>query len=243
MNKPTHPSNLELQALSVLWHEGPSTVSSVHESLPDGRERAYTTVLSVMQSLERKKLVRRIRSGRAHVYESAYSQEIIVRRATDDFVTNAFGGRLGEAVLATLSIGSLTPEEKTNIERELKRHKTMPAKKTAKKAVKKAAPKKAAVKKAAPKKAAKKAAPKKAAKKAAPKKAVKKAAPKKAAKKVAKSAKKAAKKAPAKKVVAKKAPAKKAAAKKAPAKKAVAKKAPAKKAPAKKAAKKAAKKK
>jgi predicted transcriptional regulator len=245
MNKPTHPSNLELQALSVLWHEGPSTVSSVHESLPDGRERAYTTVLSVMQSLERKKLVRRIRSGRAHVYESAYSQEIIVRRATDDFVTNAFGGRLGEAVLATLSIGTLTPEEKTNIERELQRHKTMPAKKTAKKAVKKAAPKKAAVKKAAPKKAAKKAAPKKAAKKAVKKAAPKKAA-KKAAKKVAKSAKKVAKKA-AKKVVAKKAPAKKAAAKKAPAKKAakkaVAKKAPAKKAPAKKAAKKAAKKK
>ena len=219
MNKPTHPSNLELQALSVLWHEGPSTVSLVHESLPDGRERAYTTVLSVMQSLERKKLVRRIRSGRAHVYESAYSQEIIVRRATDDFVTNAFGGRLGEAVLATLSLGSLTPEEKTNIERELKRHKTMPAKKTAKKAVKKAAPKKAA-KKAAPKKAAvKKAAPKKAAKKAAPKKAAKKAAPKKAAKKVAKSAKKAAKKVT-KKVVAKKAAPKKAAVKKAAPKKA-----------------------
>ena len=241
MSKPSHPSNLELQALSVLWHEGPSTVSSVHVALPDGRERAYTTVLSVMQSLERKKLVRRIRSGRAHVYESAYSQEIIVRRATDDFVTNAFGGRLGEAVLATLSLGSLTPEEKINIERELQRHKTMPAKKTAKKAVKKAATKKPAVKKAAPKKVAKKApakkaAPKKAApKKAAPKKAApKKAAPKKAAKKVAKSAKKVAKK-PAKKVVAKKAPAKKAAAKKAPAKKAVAKKAPAKKAVAKKA--------
>ncbi|MFN9567952.1 MAG: BlaI/MecI/CopY family transcriptional regulator [Akkermansiaceae bacterium] len=243
MNKPTHPSNLELQALSVLWHEGPSTVSLVHESLPDGRERAYTTVLSVMQSLERKKLVRRIRSGRAHVYESAYSQEIIVRRATDDFVTNAFGGRLGEAVLATLSLGTLTPEEKTNIERELKRHKTMPAKKTAKKAVKKAAPKKAA-KKAAPKKAAvKKAAHKKAAKKAAPKKAAKKAAPKKAAKKVAKSAKKAAKKVT--KKVTKKVVAKKAAPKKA-AKKAVKKAAPkkaAKKAAPKKAAKKAAKKK
>jgi chromatin remodeling complex protein RSC6 len=53
------------------------------------------------------------------------------------------------------------------------------AKKSTKKAPKKAAPKKAA-KKAAPKKAAKKAAPKKAAaKKAAPKKAAKKAAPKK----------------------------------------------------------------
>lgn len=249
MAKPSHPSNLELQALSVLWHEGPSTVNVVHGSLPDGRERAYTTVLSVMQSLERKKLVKRIRSGRAHTYEPAYSQEVIVRRATDDFITNAFGGRLVEAVLATLSAGSLTPEEKTNIERELQRHKTMAAKKPAKKAAAKPAKKpakkvakKAPAKKAAPKKAVKKATKKAPAKKAPAKKAaVKKAPAKKAAKKVAKSAKKVAKKA-AKKVVAKKA-AKKAPAKKAPAKKAAkkaaVKKAPAKKAPAKKAAKKA----
>lgn len=256
MAKPSHPSNLELQALSVLWHEGPSTVNVIHDSLPDGRERAYTTVLSVMQSLERKKLVKRIRTGRAHTYEPTYSQEVIVRRATDDFVTNAFGGRLGEAVLATLSAGSLTPEEKTNIERELQRHKTMAAKKPATKAAAKPASKptakkatkKAPAKKAAVKKVAKKAATKAPAKKAPAKKAVAKKAPaKKAAKKVAKSAKKAVKKA-AKKVVAKKvatkAPAKKAPAKKVaakavkkavPAKKA-AKPASAKKAPAKKAA-------
>ncbi len=232
MAKPSHPSNLELQALTVLWHDGPSTVNAVHTSLPDGRERAYTTVLSVMQSLERKKLVKRIRSGRAHTYEPAYSQEVIVRRATDDFITNAFGGRLAEAVLATLSAGSLTLEEKTNIERELQRHKTMAAKKTVKKAAAKPASK-PAVKKVAKKAPAKKAAAKKAAVKKAPakkapaKKAPAKKAPaKKAVKKVAKSAKKApAKKAPAKKVVAKKAPAKKA-----PAKKAAVKKAPAKKA-------------
>jgi predicted transcriptional regulator len=238
MAKPSHPSNLELQALSVLWHDGPSTVNAVHASLPDGRERAYTTVLSVMQSLERKKLVRRISSGRAHTYEAAYSQEVIVRRATDDFITNAFGGRLGEAVLATLSAGSLTPEEKTNIERELQRHKTMAAKKPVKKAAAKPAKKpaakkiakKAPAKKAAAKKAVKKAAKKAPAKKAPAKKAaVKKAPTKKAVKKVAKSAKKVAKKA-AKKVVAKKAPAKKAAVKKAAVKKAPAKKAPAKKA-------------
>lgn len=231
MARPSHPSNLELQALSVLWHEGPSTVATVHETLPDKKDRAYTTVLSVMQSLERKNLVRRARVGRAHVYEAAYSQEVIVQRATQDFLTNAFGGRLGEALLAILSAGTLTPEEKTNIERELQRHKTMAAKKTAKKVAKKAPAKKAA-KKVAKKAPAKKAA-KKAVKKAPAKKVAKKAA-KKAVKKVAKSAKKAAKKA-AKKVVAKKA------AKKAPAKKA-AKKAPAKKAPAKKAAKKVAKK-
>ena len=212
MVKPSHPSNLELQALTVLWHEGPCTVNAVSGSLADGRERAYTTVLSVMQSLERKRLVRRIRSGRAHTYEPTFSQAVIVRRATEQFITNAFGGRLGEAVLATLSAGNLTLDEKTNIERELQRHKTMAAKKPAKKAAASPA-KKPAVKKAPAKKAVvKKVAPKAPAKKAPAKKAVVKKAP---VKKVAKSAKKA----PAKKAVAKKAPAKKVV-KKAPAKKA-----------------------
>jgi predicted transcriptional regulator len=241
MARPSHPSNLELQALSVLWHEGPSTVATVLETLPDKKDRAYTTVLTVMQSLERKNLVKRVLVGRAHVYEAAYSQEVIVQRATHDFLTNAFGGRLGEALLAILSAGTLTPEEKTNIERELQRHKTMAAKKTAKKVAAKPAKKavKKVAKKAPAKKAVKKAAPKAPAKKAPAKKAAKKAV-----KKVAKSAKKAPAKKAVKKTVAKKAPAKKAPAKKAPAKKAVAKKAPAKKAPAKKApAKKAAKKK
>ncbi len=242
MARPIHPSNLELQAISVLWHEGPSTVAAILETLPDGKSRAYTTVLSVMQSLERKSLVKRARVGRAYVYAAAYSQEVIVQRATHDFLTNAFGGRLGEALLAILSAGILTLEEKTNIERELQRHKTMAAKKTAKKAAVKSAPK--AVKKVAKKAAVKTAPAKKAAKKAATKAPAKKApakkVAKKAVKKVAKSAKKVAKKA-VKKTVAKKAPAKKAAPvkKAAPAKKAAAKVA-AKKAPAKKAAKKAA---
>lgn len=247
MARIAQPTNLELQALTVLWHHGPSTVASIHDSLADGKTRAYTTVLTVMQNLERKKLVKRTAEGRAHVYEPTCARELVIKQATAEFLTNAFGGRLAEAVLAILSTGMLTPEEKTNIERKLEQHKTMAAKKTAKKVAAKPAKKavKPVAKKAAAKKApAKKAAVKKApAKKAAPKAAVKKAAPKakKAAKKVAKSAKKAPAKKAAKKTVAKKAaPAKKAAAKKAPAKK-VAKSA-VKKAPAKKVAKKAAKK-
>lgn len=237
MAKPSHPSNLELQALSVLWHEGPSTVGVIKELMADGRERAYTTVLSVMQSLERKKLVKRTREGRAHTYHPRYSQEVIVRRATESFITSTFGGRLGEAVLATLSAGNLTPDEKTEIERELQQHRTMAAKKTAKKTATKAAKspatktaKKATVKKAAAEKVVKKAAKTVASSTKAP------AAKKVVVKKVAKSAKTVAKKAT-KQTVAKKA-AKKAPAKSAPAKKAA--KPTVKAAPAKKTAKKSA---
>lgn len=225
MAKPSHPSNLELQALSVLWHEGPSTVGAVLDALPDGKDRAYTTVLSVMQSLERKKLVKRKKEGRAHVYEPAHTKSQVVDQATTEFLTNAFGGRLGEAILTLLSSGTLTPEEKTNIERELKRHKAMAARKKAKKkAAKKAAKRKTTVKRKTVKRAAKKAAKKvkrakkKVARKA--KKAAKKKVARKGKKKVARK-KKAAKKKTAKKKVARK----KKAAKKKTAKKKVARKA------------------
>ncbi|WP_411825746.1 BlaI/MecI/CopY family transcriptional regulator [Luteolibacter sp. AS25] len=219
MAEHVHPSNLELQALSVLWHEGPSTVSVVLESLPDGKARAYTTVLSVLQSLERKNLVKCTRAGRAHVYEPSCPKKEVIVKATRDYILNTFGGRLGEAVLATLSAGVLLPDEILNTERELQRHKNMAAKKSAKKSAaktakklsKKVAAKKASTKKVS-KKAAKKAPSKKVAeKKTAAKKPVKKAAKvaKKAVKKVTKSApKKVAKKAVVKKV-SKKSPKKK----------------------------------
>ena len=227
MKQPIPPSDLEVQALSVLWSCGPSTVGEVIEMFPDGKERAYTTILSVMQSLERKNLVKSSRSGRANTYSAIQDQASVMAPLLRELVNHAFAGSVGDAARSILSAGTLTPEEKTALGRELTAHKAMAKKKTAKK---KAAP----VRKKVAKKAAKKAV-KKVTKKAAKKKVAKKAPKKKVAKK--KVAKKAAKKKVAKKKVAKKA------AKKKVAKKKVAKKAAKKKVAKKKVAKKAAKKK
>lgn len=143
----SQPSNLELQALTVLWHQGPSTVAKVLEELPDGKERAYTTVLTVMQNLEKKGHVRRVKHGRAHVYQAAHPQKSVVSDAVEEFVTNTFGGRLGEAIMALLASGALTAEEKTDISRHLKQSRTLAPKKASKKTV---------VAKKAPRKTAKK---------------------------------------------------------------------------------------
>ena len=223
------PSHLELQALSVLYAEGPTTVAAVLENLPDRKDRAYTTILSVMQSLERKGLVKATRNGRAYIYKPTKSQASIVSSSSKKFVINAFGGSIGHAILHLLSTGNMTPEEKSAVERELKKHRAMAAKKktarktkaaTKRKPAKKAAKRKAAKRKPAKKKAAKRKAAKRkpAKKKAAKRKAAKrKPAKKKAAKR------KAAKRKPAKKKAAKRKPAKKKAAKRKPAKKKAAK--------------------
>lgn len=134
---------------------GPSTVATVLEELPDGKERAYTTVLTVMQNLEKKGHVRRVKLGRAHVYQAAHPQKSVVSDAVEEFLTNTFGGRLGEAVMALLAAGSLNAEEKASIIKHLKGSKTLAGKKTAKKpapvAKKVAKPTKKVAKKAAKK--------------------------------------------------------------------------------------------
>lgn len=191
MKKSPTPSNLELQALSVLWDVGPSTVSEVIELFPDNRERAYTTILSVMQSLEKKNLVTSSRDGRANTYSAVQPQSKVMQPIMAELVKHAFSGSVGAAASSILSAGNLTPEEKAALGRELKVHKTMAKKKTTKK---KAAPTKRAAKKAAKK------SPPKAAKKTVKKKVTKKAAKKAVKKSARKVAKKATKKTPNKKV-------------------------------------------
>ena len=65
---------LEQQVIAVLWEAAPAemTVREVSEHFPD---HAYTTVLTVLDRLERKGMVRRIRGARAHRYVPTGSRE------------------------------------------------------------------------------------------------------------------------------------------------------------------------
>jgi predicted transcriptional regulator len=87
-----------------------------------------------MQNLEKKGHVRRVKLGRAHVYQAAHPQKSVISEAVEEFLTNTFGGRLGEAILALLSFGTLNADEKAEISKHLKNSKTLVSKKSPKKA-------------------------------------------------------------------------------------------------------------
>lgn len=108
--KGVRPSDLELQVLGVLWERGPSTVREVLSALPDGKDRAYTTVLSVMQVMERKKLLSHTRDGLTHVYRPRVQRRNILRPLVGDLVKNVFGGK-PSSVLQLLLDGSKVDEE------------------------------------------------------------------------------------------------------------------------------------
>jgi len=62
----THLTNRELDVMSVVWENGSATVAEVLDSL--GEDLAYTTVLTILRTLEAKGAVRHRVEGKAHRY-------------------------------------------------------------------------------------------------------------------------------------------------------------------------------
>jgi BlaI family transcriptional regulator, penicillinase repressor len=114
------PSALELQILSVLWDQGPSTVHAIRESLADGKERAYTTVLTTVQIMEKKGFVGHTVQGNAHLYQPQLKRHQVLRPLMRDFLQRAFGGDPAEAVQCLLDSKRLSEDELSQIRRILK---------------------------------------------------------------------------------------------------------------------------
>lgn len=92
-------SDRELDVMSVLWERGSGTVREVKEEITD--ELAYTTVLTVCQTLEEKGHVRHEEEGRAYRYYPTVEQEAAGQTALRKVVDKIFHGS-SEMVLAQL---------------------------------------------------------------------------------------------------------------------------------------------
>lgn len=79
----------ELDVMAVLWTQGASTVADVRDRLAD--PLAYTTVLSVLRTLEAKGYVGHVEEGRAHRYHPLVAREVAGRSALRRLLDTVFG--------------------------------------------------------------------------------------------------------------------------------------------------------
>ena len=80
----------ELDIMGVLWDLGSATVAEVQERLPD--PLAYTTVLTILRTLEEKGHVRHEEEGRAYRYIPKVDREAAGRSALRRLVRKVFKG-------------------------------------------------------------------------------------------------------------------------------------------------------
>jgi len=80
----------ELDVMAVLWDRGSATVAEVRERLPD--DLAYTTVLSVLRTLEEKGHVGHRGEGKAHRYFPLVERRVAGRSALARLIDTVFNG-------------------------------------------------------------------------------------------------------------------------------------------------------
>jgi predicted transcriptional regulator len=113
-----HP--LEQEIMEEMWGRGEATVRDVQQAL-NGRtekERAYTTLLTVMTRLDGKGLLVRRRSGRLDVYASALTREEYLRARAEAEVA-ALVADFGDLALAHFArhVGRLDPQRLETLRR------------------------------------------------------------------------------------------------------------------------------
>ncbi len=113
--------DLEREVMNIVWATGETPVRTVLGILnaQSGRDRAYTTVMTVMANLARKGLLTRRREGRTDLYSAAVSRDGYTEaRARHEI--QALVSRYGDVALAHFAreVDRLDPDRRRRL-REL----------------------------------------------------------------------------------------------------------------------------
>ena len=105
--------------LQLLWDHGPLTVRQVLEHLPGGQRQPYTTILGMLQTMEKAGLVAHESEGTTYRYQAAVSRQKAVGTLLRDFVSRFFRGSAEELVLGLVDADALTAADLRDIEAKL----------------------------------------------------------------------------------------------------------------------------
>jgi BlaI family transcriptional regulator, penicillinase repressor len=92
--RPKHPTLTpqELEIMKLVWEREVATVRDIYEALLDRRKVAYTTVMSMMNTLERKRYLNKRRRDRAFLYRPTRPKSQVISGMVREFIGRVFNG-------------------------------------------------------------------------------------------------------------------------------------------------------
>jgi predicted transcriptional regulator len=108
----------EADVMHILWERGPSVVSEVRAGLAD--DLAYTTVLTILRTLESKGYVTHVEEGRGHRYTAAVKQQAARKSALRHLTSKLFGGSTELLFAHLVADKNLTPKQARRMRELLK---------------------------------------------------------------------------------------------------------------------------
>ncbi|CAN5291984.1 N/A [soil metagenome] len=109
----------QFQTLNVLWEHGALTVRELMDHLPKGIKQPYTTVLGLLQNMEKAGLVAHKEQGTPHRYRPTLQRKEAQRPLLSDFVSRFFRGSAEALVLGLVDSQTLSANELSEIDAKL----------------------------------------------------------------------------------------------------------------------------
>ncbi len=111
----------QFAVMRILWEHGPMTVRGLMEHLPRGDGQPYTTVLGLVQVMEKAGLLAREKEGLAHRYRPTVSRDQATGSLLSDFLARFFHGSAEQLILGLVDSRQIEPDDLRAIEAKLAR--------------------------------------------------------------------------------------------------------------------------
>jgi len=111
----------ELEIMKVVWARRAATVRDVYEDLRARRRVAYTTVMTMMNILERKGHLKKRAEGRSFVYQPARPKRQVVGAMVREFLDRVFGGSAEPLLVQLVQDRRLTERDLADLARRIRK--------------------------------------------------------------------------------------------------------------------------
>lgn len=82
---------LELEVMKIIWSKNEATVQEVLIELNKQNNYAYTTIMTIMNRLDKKGILTRNKVGKGYLYKARYNQDELVQQTSSEKVEQILG--------------------------------------------------------------------------------------------------------------------------------------------------------
>lgn len=122
MPRPRQPglTENELEVMQILWTQAPIKIADMLERLQRTPKPAYTSLLTLVQTMEKKGYIKHQKSGKAFVYVPVLQQKKFLVSEMKRIAKRLFGGSPGKLVLNLVENEQLSDTELQALKQLLK---------------------------------------------------------------------------------------------------------------------------
>ena len=117
MNRLKPLGEVELEILTIVWDKKEASVNDVLKEMRKKKELAYTSIMSMMQTLAKKNYLTFRQEGRSYIYQAAIDPSEVRNNLLEKTIEKVFKNSPSDLVMHLIKSEKMTDDEKEEIKK------------------------------------------------------------------------------------------------------------------------------